>query len=95
MGAKEKGTRIKDGVLTYSAGHYLEGEPIPVDYDIYVYNYQGHIFEGSYANVYLGRDGFPPYDGDDDAYLAENPAAESHWAWPYRDVYLVMKWNDA
>jgi hypothetical protein len=52
------------------------------------------MFNGSYANVYLGRAGFPPYEGDDDAYLAENPAAENHWAWPYRDVTLGMKWND-
>lgn len=87
--------RIKDGILTYSAGHYLEGEPLTLGYDIFGYNYQGHIFVGSYANVYLGRDGFPPYDGNDDAYLAENPDAENHWAWPYRDIQLVMKWNDA
>ncbi len=86
---------IQDGVLTYSAGHYLEGEPLQVGYDPYGYNYQGHMFRGSYANVYLGAAGFPPYDGDTEAYLAENPGAESHFAWPYRDDQLVMKWNDA
>ena len=88
-------TTIQDGVLTYSAGHYLEGEPLQVGYDIFGYNYQAHMFSGYYCNVYLGGAGFPPYEGDDDAYLAENPDAENHWAWPYRDVKLIMKWNDA
>jgi hypothetical protein len=90
-------TTIKDGVLTYSAGHYLAGTPLMVGYDSYGYNYQGHMFKGSYANVYLGRDGFPPYEGDDDAYLAANPGAASKWYWPYRDEYQVngktCKWN--
>ena len=100
MGAKEKGTRLKDGVLTYSSGHYLAGQPIPVDFDIYGYNYQGHIFEGSYANAYLGRDGFPPYpyegtEQDKADYVLANPTVVGHWTWPYRDVYLQMKWNDA
>ena len=88
-------TTIQDGVLEYSAGHYLEGELLQVGYDIFGYNYQAHMFSGSYANSYLGKDGFPPYEGDADAYLAENPGAESKWYWPYRDVQLMMKWNDA
>jgi hypothetical protein len=86
---------IKDGTIVYSTGHYLDGQPLKKGYDIFGYNYQAHLFNGSYFNVYSGRDGFPPYEGDDDAYLAENPAAASHWAWPYRDVSLSMKWNDA
>lgn len=97
-------TRIQDGVLTYSAGHYLVkiGEPLlKVGYDIFGYNYQAHLFVGSYANVYLGRDGFPPYCGDDEAYAQRlldeayttNPYGK--WYWPYRDVWLNMKWNDA
>ena len=88
-------TTIQDGILTYSTGHYLEGEPLEVGYDIFGYNYQAHIFNGSYANAYLGGYGFPPYEGDDEAYLAENPDAESSWGWPFRDIKLQMKWNDA
>ena len=87
--------RIKDGVLEYSAGHFLEGEAIPLGFDAYGYNYQGHMFKGSYANIYLGRDGFEPYTGDDVAYLAENPDAATKWYWPYRDTLVLMKWNDA
>ena len=87
--------KIQDGGLLYSTGHYLYPEPLTTGFDLYGYNYQGHFFKGSYANVYLGGAGFPPYDGDDDAYLAENPAAALHWAWPWRDVRLEMKWNDA
>lgn len=96
IGAKSKDcVTIQDGVLTYSAGHYLEGQPLMVGYDLYGYNYQAHMFKGSYANVYFGGYGFPPYEGDDEAYLAENPTAEDTWCWPYRDVKLIMKWNDA
>ena len=86
---------ITKGEILYSAGHYLAGTPIPTGYDAYGYNYQAHLFKGSYANVYLGGAGFPPYEGDDDAYLAENPTAAAHWAWPGRDTRLLMKWNDA
>ena len=92
---KGDATRIKDGVLTYSAGHYLEGEPLTLGFDLYGYNYQGHMFKGSYANAYLGRDGYAPYTGDDESYLAETPEAANHWVWPYRNDYLMMKWNDA
>jgi hypothetical protein len=88
-------TTIQDGVLTYSAGHYLAGQPLMVGYDPYGYNYQAHMFNGSYCNVYLGGYGYPPYEGDAEAYLAENPGAANVWCWPYRDVELVMKWNDA
>jgi hypothetical protein len=88
-------TRIQDGVLTYSASHYLGGAPLKVGYDIYGYNYQAHMFNGYYANAYLGSYGFPPYEGDAEAYLDKNPDAANTWVWPYRDVQLVMKWNDA
>ncbi len=64
-------------------------------YDEYGYNYNAHLFNGSYFNVYAKEPGFPPYEGDAEAYLAENPTAASHWAWPYREVNLLMKWNEA
>lgn len=94
LAKKDEGTRIKDGVIQYSAGHYLAGTPLPLGYDAFGYNYQAHMFNGSYANVYLGRDGYSPYDGDDEAYLEANPGAESHKMWPYREIWLIMKWND-
>ncbi|MFN2289864.1 MAG: hypothetical protein ACK2UC_01615 [Anaerolineae bacterium] len=95
-GGKASGcTVIQDGILAYSEGHFLEEELLTTGFDPYGYNYQGHFFKGSYANVYLGGDGFPPYQGDDEAYLEQNPDADEHWAWPYRDVQLEMKWNDA
>lgn len=95
IAAGNKCTTIQDGVLTYSTNHYLEGQPLMVGYDPYGYNYKAHMFNGFYANVYLGRDGFPPYEGNYEAYLAENPGAAIKWYWPYRDVKLIMKWNDA
>ena len=91
-------TTLKDGTLEYFAGHYLAGE-IPLGFDIYGYNYQAHMFNGLYANAYLGRYGYPPYEGNDEAYLAANPDVstdpETAWAWPYRNDKLAMKWNDA
>ncbi len=64
-------------------------------FDDYGLNEQANMFNGTYANNYLGRDGFPPYMGDTETYLAENPLAADKWYWPYRDIELVMKWNDA
>ncbi len=95
MAKKSDCTTIQDGVLTYAAGHYLAGEPLMTGFDLFGYNYQAHMFKGSYANSYLGGAGFPAYEGDDDAYLADNPGAANTWYWPYRDVQLAMKWNDA
>jgi hypothetical protein len=86
---------IKDGILTYSAGHYLDNVSLMLGNDPYGYNYQAHKFNGSYFNSYAGKDGFPPYEGDTDSYLADNPSVVNHWAWPYREVDLSMKWNDA
>jgi hypothetical protein len=96
------------GQLTYLPGRYLEGEVIPTGFDVYGYNYQGHLFKGSYANVYLNGNGYPPYEGDDDAYyqrlvddslVTDITEAQTKlsklWYWPYRDYDLQMKWNDA
>ncbi len=88
---------VVDGNIPYAPGHYLASQFLMPGYDVFGYNYQAHIFNGSFANAYLGRpgSGLPPYTGDDTAYLAENPTAASHWAWPFRNVQLQMKWNDA
>jgi hypothetical protein len=85
---------ISDGVVQYSAGHYLAGTSLMTGYDAFGYNYQAHMFRGYYANAYLGRDKFPPYAGDTATYLAKNPTAELTWYWPYRDVWVQMKWNE-
>lgn len=88
-------TSIQDGILTYAPGHYLAGQPLTTGFNAYGYNYQASMFKGSYANAYLGSEGFPPYKGDATAYLAANPGAASKWYWPYRDVDLQMQWNNA
>jgi hypothetical protein len=85
---------ITSGGLTYTSG-YLAGQVIETGYNEYGYNYQAHLFKGSYANAYLARDGYPAYTGDDEAYVADNPGVESLWYWAYRDIYIKMKWNDA
>ncbi|MDP2915373.1 MAG: hypothetical protein Q8O91_07965 [Candidatus Aminicenantes bacterium] len=91
---KQKCTTIQDGILVYTSSHFLAGQPIKTGFDIFGYNYQAHLFIGYYANAYLGRDGFPPYEGDTAAYLEKYPDAASKWYWPYRDTTVSMKWND-
>jgi hypothetical protein len=88
-------TTIPEGELVYSVGHYSAGTPLRTGYDFFGYNYQGHMFRGSYFNTYAGGANLGPYAGDDGSYLAEWPQAENHWAWPFRDTKLMMKWNDA
>ena len=87
-------TTIQSGALVYWAGHYLEGQSMSTGYDAFGYNYQAHIFNGYYVNVYLGAYGFPPYAGEGAAYLDANPGAATTWFWKYYDIELVMKWND-
>jgi len=86
---------VVDGNIPYPAGHTLADDYITTGYDIFGYNYQAHVFNGTYANAYLGRSGFPPYTGEDESYLLANPTAKTTWMWPFRNVNLQMKWNDA
>lgn len=86
---------IPQKTLTYPAGHYLEGQLIPLGFDAFGYNYQAHGFRGYYANALLGADGLPPYNGDAESYLAAHPGAADKSYWPDRDICVVMKWNDA
>lgn len=91
---------LKNGIIQYSSGHYLGGQLIKPGFDEYGYNYQAHLFNGYYANAYLGGEGFPPYEGDDATYLARVaaeglPNVEAKWYWPYRQDVIQMKWNDA
>jgi hypothetical protein len=88
-------TTIQSGLLLYQSNNYMAGQPVTTGVNPYGYNYQAHTFNGSAFNAYAGGDGLPPYNGDDAAYLAANPSAASHWAWPDRSVDLAMKWNDA
>jgi hypothetical protein len=85
---------IQSGTILYAAGHYLAGQPLTTGYDVFGYNYQAHMYNGNYANIYLGRDGYPPYNGDDVAYLNANPGAANKWYWPYRKDNVLMKWNE-
>ena len=98
----------KPPTIFYPEGHYLEGWPRSGGNDMFGYNYQARGFGGSFANVYLGGDGYPPYGGDTEGYYgamveygfaATVEEAEAMlsaiWYWESRDVRLVMKWNDA
>ncbi|AKH98715.1 hypothetical protein [Halanaeroarchaeum sulfurireducens] len=100
----DKCTKIQSGEINYSDDHYLD--TVGVGYDVFGYNYQAHMFKGSYANAYLGDYGYPPYGGDDTAYferLVDEGYAESvgeaedlmGWYWSFKDTHLKMKWNDA
>jgi hypothetical protein len=97
----------KNPTIFYPVGHYLEEWPRTVGTDMFGYNYQARRFGGSFANVYLGGDGYPPYMGNTAAYyeaMVEYGFAtsieeaeeilSSMWYWDNRDERLVMKWND-
>jgi hypothetical protein len=88
-------TTIPQKILTYQPGHYLAGQIVPIGFDPYGYNYQARVFQGYYANVFLGADGLPPYNGDNEAYLAAHPSAATKDYWPNRDIRLLMTWNEA
>ncbi len=48
IGKKTKCATIQGGTIVYSDTHYLAGESIETGFDIFGYNYQGHMFKGSY-----------------------------------------------
>jgi hypothetical protein len=90
---------IQSGELFYPTNHFLERENLSTDFDIFGYNYQSHSFKGYYANLYLGDIGFPPYEGQDDDYLIDNPEVEDNdyfmfYYWPYRNDMVNMTWNN-
>ena len=37
-------TKIQDGVIMYSVGHYLQGQPLTTGYDPFGYNYQAQAW---------------------------------------------------
>jgi hypothetical protein len=88
-------TTIKEGLLTYGGTydqyHYLAETPLMTGYDPYGYNFKAHMFHGLYPNTYLAEIGFPPFDGDTEAYSAANPDA----VLVLPDVHIIVKWNDA
>lgn len=94
MAAQSGCIAIKDKILTYSATSWLgtQFKLLETRYDDYGYNYQAHMFNGSYFNAYANSDWLPAYEGDDEEY---GNIAVDHWAWPWRTVTLQMKWNDA
>jgi hypothetical protein len=53
-------TRIKDGTLLTSAG-----DPIEMGYDQWGYNYQAHIFNGTYCDAYRDAAWCQPYSEDE------------------------------
>jgi len=60
--------RIQDGTLLTS-----DGSPIVPGFDSWGYNYQAHLFNGLFCDIYH----------------------DAAWCQPYRDIDVVMKWNEA
>ncbi len=54
------GVHTEKQAITYVSGHFLEGEPLPPDYDPYGYNYRARAFKGWLGNHDRGRLGLPP-----------------------------------
>jgi hypothetical protein len=66
--AQAQCTTIQDGTLLTSAGDVIE-----TGFDNWGYNYQAHMFNGTYCDAYR----------------------DATWCQPYKDIELLMKWNDA
>jgi len=66
--AKVKCATIQSGTI-YTSGGLL----IVPGYDVWGYNYQAHMFNGTYCDSYQ----------------------DAAWCQDYKDVNLIMKWNDA
>lgn len=95
----EQCVTIQDGELKYPANHYLEGNKLTTGYDVFGYNYQAHSFKGYYANLYLGENGYTPYEGENEIYLQNHPELIGNgyfmtYYWPYRNDMVNMTWND-
>lgn len=73
------------------------------DLDAYGYNWNAHHFNGYLVNAMVGDNIDPleeyyhwdPYTGDADAYLEKYPSIANHFFWNFRDVTVVMHWNEA
>lgn len=71
--------------------------------DEWGWNWQAHQFVGTVFNAmiadYAYQDAdfykWDPYQGDDGAYLSKYPEAESLPFWQYRNMKLVMHWNES
>ncbi len=68
VNAKSACTTIQSGELVGSDGNILF-----VGYDVWGYNYQARLFNGTYCDAYR----------------------DAAWCQEYKDVNLLMKWNDA
>lgn len=85
---------IAQGTVLYAPTSYLHGTVIKKGRNAFGYDYNQRSFEGNIFNSYANADGFPPLKGNEADYLAANPSAATHWAWPYRDTRLDMVWSD-
>ncbi len=68
LAKKNNCVTIQGGTLLTSAG-----DDMVLGYDQWGYNYQAHLFNGTYCDVYR----------------------DAAWCQEYKDIRLVMKWNDA
>lgn len=85
---------IAQGTVLYAPTSYLHGTVIKKGRNAYGYDYNRSSFEGNFFNSYANAAGLPPLKGNEADYLAANPTAANHWAWPYREVKVEMDWND-
>ena len=72
-------------------------------FDAYGYNWNAHHFNGYLVNAWVGDNINPlaeyyhwdPYTGDANAYLEKYPSVDNHFFWYFREMTVVMHWNDA
>jgi len=108
-GSQTMAESIDLSAFVYWPGHYLQGQPLRPGSDIFGMDYQARTSKGLHWNHTMCWKGFPPYEGDDQAYFerlaaegyARNASAaqrlaeaQSEWAArTWRAVYYC--WNEA
>ncbi|RXQ92237.1 hypothetical protein EO244_11855 [Ancylomarina salipaludis] len=72
-------------------------------FDSYGYNWSAHTFRGYLLNAIVGDNIDPlaeyyhwdPYMGDPDLYLEQYPDIANYFFWYFREMTVVMHWNEA
>jgi hypothetical protein len=86
---------IPEGNIVYSPNHFLAGQKITTGFNEYDTNYPAYNFNGWYVNAYFPKYGFPPYNGDLQEYISENPGVVNTTWYAFMNARMVMNWNDA
>jgi hypothetical protein len=94
VGSSAAAESIPAGDFVYAPGHYLEGQPVETGFDIFGVNYQAKVANpSSHGSMAMGFYGFPPYGGDDQAYLERLVAEQIHGVTTIEEAMALLAIN--